>query len=56
MPVEIKEITIRTEVRTTASTNNVSMSEKELSKWKSQVLNECKKMIALNLKTRKIKR
>lgn len=56
MPVEIKEITIRTEVRTTALEGQVAVTEKELSRMKNQVMKECRKIITQNMDRRNYKR
>jgi len=56
MPVEIKEITIRTEVRTSSSEGKRSVTEKELGRLKNQIMNECRKIIAHNMNRKKHKR
>ncbi|MCG8574691.1 MAG: DUF5908 family protein [Flavobacteriales bacterium] len=56
MPVEIKEITIRTEVRTSMSNGEGTVSEKELGQLKTQIVNECRKLISQNMNRKKHKR
>lgn len=46
MPIEIRELIIKTEIVTTNTKNNSVVKEKELSLLRKQVLEECKRLIA----------
>lgn len=46
MPVEIREIIIRTEILSASRQKKSGMDSKELKYWKKQLLEECSKMIA----------
>lgn len=48
MPIEIRELTIKTEIRTTMSdtTETKSISEEDFSVLKLQLLESCKRMIS----------
>jgi len=50
MPVEIREIIIRTEILSTARHKTSDVGNKELKAWKKQLLEECRRMIAGNKK------
>ena len=50
MPVEIRELVIRTEISSANRSRPVAASEKELAALKMQLLEECKRMILLNAK------
>jgi hypothetical protein len=56
MPIEIREITIKTDITTGNGNFSNGIKEKELSVLKSQVLEECKKMILTNIKKTSRKR
>ncbi|WP_264537870.1 DUF5908 family protein [Flavobacterium sp. N1736] len=46
MPIEIRELIIKTEIVTTNTKNSSVVKEKELSLLRKQVLEECKRLIA----------
>jgi hypothetical protein len=46
MPIEIRELVIRTEIVTNNTKNLASAKEKELSVLRKQLLEECKRLIA----------
>jgi len=50
MPIEIREIIIKTEVRQGVPNNNLLTQKEDLNKLRNQLLQECKKMIKSNLK------
>lgn len=50
MPVEIREIIIRTEILSTGRHKTGRVDNKELKVWKKQLLEECRRMIAGNKK------
>nr|WP_294921923.1 DUF5908 family protein [uncultured Flavobacterium sp.] len=46
MPIEIRELIIKTEIVTNNTRNSSAVKEKELSVLRKQVLEECKRLIA----------
>ncbi|WP_163411036.1 DUF5908 family protein [Flavobacterium ajazii] len=46
MPIEIRELIIKTEITTANSKNSSAVKEKELSVLRKQVLEECRRLIA----------
>ena len=56
MPIEIREITIRTEVRTTAFQREELKEERDLQRMREQLLEECKKLILGRTKRKNYKR
>lgn len=45
MPVEIRELVIRTEIQTSPPTANAGLEKNELRQWKRQILEECRQLI-----------
>jgi hypothetical protein len=56
MPIEIRELIIRTEISTAGKASQSEMNEKDLSVMKEKLLDECKKIIAANMKKDRYKR
>ena len=56
MPVEIREIVIRTEIATGHRNGDTGMDEKELKTLKKQLLDECNRIIAARTKKNYYKR
>jgi len=56
MPIEIREIVIKTDVRTNVSSQNSQLTKSEIQKMKNQLMLECKKMVENQLKRKQIKR
>lgn len=50
MPIEIRELIIKTEISSTAKNNAFDMGVKELEILKTQLLEECKRIIATKTK------
>ncbi|MEP6932273.1 MAG: DUF5908 family protein [Flavobacterium sp.] len=46
MPIEIRELIIKTEIVSTNTRNSAVVKEKELSLLRKQLLEECKRLIA----------
>jgi hypothetical protein len=46
MPIEIRELIIKTEISATGRSPVTAAKEKQLDKWRKQLLEECRKMIA----------
>lgn len=53
MPVEIREISIKTEINTTNEEQQAEIREKDLNQLKEQLLDERDKMIAEDTRRRK---
>jgi hypothetical protein len=53
MPIEIRELSIKTEVNTNNEKQQTEIKEKDLNQLKEQLHNECEKMIAEQTKGRK---
>ncbi len=45
MPVEIRELIIKTEVRSTPGTTSSENSMEDLNVWRKQLLEECRRMV-----------
>lgn len=56
MPVEIREITIRTDVSSGNRERQGALSARELEKLKQQLRNECMRMLSANTKKAGYKR
>lgn len=56
MPVEIREIIIKTEIASSGRTNSATVKDKDMQVLKKQVLEECKKIIAENNREKSHKR
>lgn len=56
MPVEIRELIIRTEISVSGKSNQPGARDKELNLMRRKLLEECKRMIAANLKKDSYKR
>lgn len=56
MPIEIRELVIKTTITTGGTGNNFLTDEKELAHLKKQLLEECKRLIKEHTKKRNIKR
>jgi hypothetical protein len=56
MPVEIREITIRTDVSTGNRERAGALSAREIEKLKQQIRNECMQMLSANTKKTGYKR
>ncbi|MGH2664795.1 DUF5908 family protein [Flavobacterium sp.] len=56
MPIEIRELIIKTEIVSTNTKNSSLAKEKELSLLKKQLLEECKRLIAEKNQTNSYKR
>ena len=56
MPVEIREITIRTDISANGKNPPSAAREKELQLLKKQLLEECRRMVSLNAKRAGYKR
>jgi len=50
MPIEIREIIIKTDISTSNKNLVKEIKEKEVAAMKKQILDECKRMIAMNTK------
>jgi len=48
MPIEIRELIIKTEIVSSNTKNTSGLKEKDLSLFKKQVLQECKRLISGN--------
>lgn len=56
MPIEIREIIIKTEISTGEKNQTRGLKEKELNFLKKQVMEECKRILAANTKKSGYKR
>jgi hypothetical protein len=56
MPIEIRELIIRTEVRTNMGAHNPLIEEDDLSNLKDDILTACKRMILEKTKKNQFKR
>lgn len=56
MPIEIREIVIKTEISSTAQNNAGTIREKDLNMLKRQLLEECKRIISETSKKQTYKR
>ena len=56
MPVEIREIIIKTEIASATREHSASVKEKDLSTLKKHLLEECKRMITEHTKRNNYKR
>jgi hypothetical protein len=56
MPVEIREVIIKTEISSIDKSRSGAAKEKELTVFKRQVLEECKRMLAVSTKKTGYKR
>jgi len=56
MPVEIREITIKTDISTGSRERSGVVNQKELEKLKQQLRDECMRLIAANTKKAGYKR
>jgi len=56
MPVEIRELIIRTEISVSGKSSQPGTRDKELNLIRRRLLEECKRMIAANLKKDNYKR
>lgn len=56
MAIEIREINIKTEVRTQALQRNEHVQEKELQQLREQLMDECKRLILGKTKKKHYKR
>jgi hypothetical protein len=56
MPVEIREMTIRTEIVSQASSHSVQITQREINQLRQQLLGEVKRLISENRKRTEIKR
>lgn len=56
MPVEIREVIIRTDISSADRKRSGATKEKELSFLKKQLLDECRRMIQLSTKKSGLKR
>lgn len=56
MPIEIRELTIRTDIYVSDRNNQPAIKEKDLNLMKRKLLEECKRMITANLKRDNYKR
>jgi hypothetical protein len=56
MPVEIRELIIRTEISGTGRNTQPGVKEKDLTLMKKRLLDECKRMIAANMNRDSYKR
>jgi hypothetical protein len=56
MPIEIRELIIKTEVSTTNRNNMAGINEQELDVLKKQLLDECKRIISGSVKKNNQKR
>ena len=56
MPIEIREITIKTDISTNNRDRSTGMKEKDLNVLKKQLLEECKRIISVNTKRMSYKR
>lgn len=56
MPIEIRELIIKTEVTVGGTQRNVFAEEKQLAEIKKQLLEECRRFIKANNKKQLIKR
>jgi len=48
MPIEVREIVIKTEISTTGHSHQAGIREKDLNTLKKQLFEECKKIISGN--------
>jgi len=48
MPIEIRELIIKTEISSASRNNTGGLKEKDLSAMKKQLLEECKRIISQN--------
>lgn len=56
MPIEIRELIIKTEISSTSGRHSGGVKEKELNLLKKQLLEECKRIISENTKRSDYKR
>ena len=56
MAIEIRELVIKTEIRSSESRSNNKKSPKELKDLKKEILKECKRLIVNNSIQKKYKR
>ncbi len=56
MPIEIRELIIRTEISAAGKINQAEVNERDFSAMKEKLLDECKKIIAANMKKDRYKR
>jgi hypothetical protein len=56
MPIEIRELIIKTEISSTAKNVGSEIGTKELETLKTQLLEECKRIITANTKKNTYKR
>jgi hypothetical protein len=56
MPIEIREIIIKTEITSSGHTRQGRVNEKELGMFRKQLLEECKRMISGKTKKNSYKR
>jgi hypothetical protein len=56
MPIEIRELVIKTEISTGNGSSAKGVKEKELALFKKQMLEECKRLIADQAKKNTFKR
>jgi hypothetical protein len=56
MPIEIREINIKTEINSGGKPGAVSLTSKEIESIRKQLLDECKQIIALSSKKNGTKR
>lgn len=48
MPIEIRELSIKTQIATAPATQGATLSAKEMQQLKNQLLQECMKMLKAN--------
>ena len=56
MPIEIRELVIRTEISGTGRNTQPGIREKDMNLMKKKLLDECKRIIAANMKRDSYKR
>lgn len=56
MPIEIREVNIKTNVVSSSDSGNSMMNERELSRFREQLLEECKKLIQSKTNKKRYKR
>jgi hypothetical protein len=56
MPIEIREIVIKTEISTGQRNGNGAIKDKDLNAFKKQLLEECRRMLAETAKKQTYKR
>ncbi|KQC01782.1 hypothetical protein AQF98_05290 [Pedobacter sp. Hv1] len=56
MPIEIRELIIKTEISTTTKNDHAAIADKDLEVLKRQLLEECKRIIAAKTNKNNYKR